>query len=110
LHPCIIAPQGTFDTKEEAACAYDQEGVHCDGDGGSSNNSSSSRLSNYESIEKAEAAAAEAQRVFKLTQPENPLVPRPPSGYYGVNASNERWQAYIKHGEEKKRYVLERYK
>ena len=65
---------GTFDTKQEAALAYDREARQC----------GKVKLLNYESIKAAEEAAAEAQAemfadalVAGSLQPK----PRPASGY-----------------------------
>jgi hypothetical protein len=82
---------GTFDTKQEAALAYDRAARACGRD----------TLLNYESIKAAEEAAAEAQGshipAHSLPQPK----PRPASGYYGVSAIGKRWQARITYGGEK---------
>jgi hypothetical protein len=75
---------GTFDTKQEAALAYDKEARQCGED----------KLLNYESIKEAEEAAARAQAEHKLTHPTQPK-PRPSSGFYGVYANHTRWQVHI---------------
>jgi hypothetical protein len=75
-----------FDTKQEAALAYDREARQCGED----------KLLNYESIKEAEEAAARAQAEHKLTHPTQPK-PRPSSGFYGVYAKGKRWQAYIRY-------------
>jgi hypothetical protein len=73
---------GSFDTKQEAALAYDREARQCGQD----------KLLNYESIKAAEEAAVRAQAEYTL------VYPRPPSGFYGVSASGKRWQAQIRYG------------
>jgi hypothetical protein len=79
---------GTFDTKQEAALAYDREARQCGKD----------KLLNYESIKAAEEAAVQAQaEVFAAALCAGPLQPkpRPPSGFYGVTANKKRWEAQI---------------
>jgi hypothetical protein len=80
---------GTFDTKQEAALAYDREVRQCGKD----------TPLNYESIKAAEEAAVQAQAEHILvhdmcTGPKQPR-PRPPSGFYGVSANCKRWKAKI---------------
>jgi hypothetical protein len=80
---------GTFDTKQEAALAYDRKARQCGQD----------KLLNYASITAAEDAAAQAQAEQILVHdmcagPKQPK-PRPPSGYYGVHAAGKQWQAHI---------------
>jgi hypothetical protein len=78
---------GRFDTKQEAALAYDRKVRQCGED----------RPLNYESIKAAEDAALLAQAFFAdalCAGPKQPK-PRPPSGFYGVSASKKRWQATI---------------
>jgi hypothetical protein len=79
---------GIFDTKQEAALAYDSAARECSGD----------KLLNFESIKAGEKAAAEAQashiRAHGSPQPK----PWPASGYYGVRAIGKRWQAEIYYG------------
>jgi hypothetical protein len=75
---------GSFDTKQEAALAYDRKARQCGKD---------TQL-NYESIKAAEEAAAEAQAEHILVHPKQPK-PRPPSGFYGVYADRKRWAAQI---------------
>jgi hypothetical protein len=82
---------GTFDTKQEAALAYDREARQCGED----------KLMNHESIKAAEEAAVQAQAEHILVHdmcagPQQPK-PRPASGFYGVNASGKRWQAKIRY-------------
>jgi len=73
---------GYFDTKQEAALAYDRKAMQCGKD----------KPLNYESIKAAEEAASQAQAEHALTkQPK----PRPSSGFYGVSASKKRWTAHI---------------
>jgi hypothetical protein len=75
---------GTFDTKQEAAHAYDKEARQCGED----------MPLNNESITAAEEAAAQSQAEHALTHPKQPK-PLPSSGFYGVSASGKRWKAYI---------------
>jgi hypothetical protein len=77
---------GSFDTKQEAALAYDKEARQC----------GEEKPLNYESIKAAEEAAAKAQAEHKLTHPTQPK-PRPPSGFYGVSANKERWKAQVRY-------------
>jgi hypothetical protein len=77
---------GTFDTKQEAALAYDKEARQCGED----------KPLNYESIKEAEEAAAKAQAEHKLTHPTQPKQ-RPASGLYGVCAEGKRWMAHIRY-------------
>jgi hypothetical protein len=82
---------GTFDTKHEAALAYDREARQCGED----------KLLNYESIKAAEEAAVQAQAEHILVHdmcagPKQPK-PRPASGFYGVGASGKRWTAKIRY-------------
>jgi hypothetical protein len=81
---------GTFDTRQEAALAYDREARQCGKD----------KLLNYESIKAAEEAAVQAQAEHALTHPKQPK-PRPASGFYGVSALKKRWKAKI-HSDSKK--------
>jgi hypothetical protein len=108
---------GTFDTKQEAALAYDRAVLQ----------SGKDRPVNYESIEAAEDAAVRAQAEYTLAHPKEPKSrsasasgfygvtasavqaqaehifvpffkqpkPRPASGFYGVVANKKRWQARI---------------
>jgi hypothetical protein len=75
---------GSFDTKQEAALAYDREARQC-GEG---------KLLNYESIKAAEEAAVQSQAEYTLAYPKQPK-PRPASGFYGVSACGKRWAAQI---------------
>jgi hypothetical protein len=77
---------GCFDTKQEAALAYDREARQRGED----------KQLNYESIAAAEEAAARAQAEHTLAHPKQ-LKPRPPSGFYGVAANGKRWQAQIRY-------------
>jgi hypothetical protein len=81
---------GTFDTKQEAALAYDWAARKHKGD---------KAQCNYDTIEAAEAAAAQATpgltlARLQLLQPK----PRPASGFYGVSANGKRWKARIRYG------------
>jgi hypothetical protein len=75
---------GIFDTKQEAALAYDRAARQC----------GEEKLLNYESIVAAEEAAVKAQPEYNLVHPKLPKS-RPASGFYGVYASGKRWQAHI---------------
>jgi hypothetical protein len=82
---------GYFDTKQEAALAYDRAARQCGED----------KPLNYESIAAAEEAAVQAQAehilVHDMCAGPNQPKPRPTSGFYGVSANKKRWQAQIKH-------------
>jgi hypothetical protein len=69
---------GSFDTKPEAALAYDREARQRGED----------KMLNYQSIAAAEEAAAQAQVAHTLAHPQQPQQPkpRPLSGFYGVYA------------------------
>jgi hypothetical protein len=78
---------GYFDTKQEAALAYDREARQCGKD----------KLLNYESTKAAEEAAVRSQAGYILVHdmragPKQPK-PRPSSGFYGVYTSGKRWMA-----------------
>jgi hypothetical protein len=78
---------GSFNTKQEAAFAYDREARQCGED----------KSLNYESIKAAEEAAVQAPAEYTLVHPKRP-TPRPASGFYGVSAfkdSGERWKAQV---------------
>jgi hypothetical protein len=75
---------GCFDTKQEAALAYDRAARQC----------GKNKLLNYGSIKAAEEAAVRAQAEYTLAHPKQPK-PRPASGFYGVRANGKRWQANI---------------
>jgi D-serine deaminase-like pyridoxal phosphate-dependent protein len=80
---------GYFDTRQEAALAYDRAARQCGED----------KLLNYESIKAAEEAAVQAQAEYTLMHymcagPKQPK-PRPASGFYGVSASRKRWKALV---------------
>jgi hypothetical protein len=75
---------GCFDTKQEAALAYDREARQCEED----------TLLNYESIASAEEEAVQTQAEHNMTHLQQPK-PRPASGFYGVHASGKQWQALI---------------
>jgi hypothetical protein len=87
---------GTFETKQEAALAYDRAATE-HGEG--------KKPLNYESIEAAEDAAAQAEAEHTLLhdlcagpKSSQPRKPRQPSGFHGVHASGKRWEAKIYHG------------
>jgi hypothetical protein len=75
---------GYFDTKQEAALAYDKAARQCGED----------KLLNYESIQAAEEAAAQAQAAQIMVNPQQPK-PRPASGFYGVYANTNKWMTQI---------------
>jgi hypothetical protein len=87
---------GTFDTKQEAAFAYDTAAREHGG--------GKKRL-NFESIEAAEEAAAEAEAEHTLVHVmgAEPKKPRPPSGFHGVTdkRNTKRWTAQINYGGKK---------
>jgi hypothetical protein len=68
---------GTFDTKQEAALAYDREARQC----------GEEKPLNYEGMEGAEEAATKAQAEYGVcahARPTAAKTPRPASGYYGT--------------------------
>jgi hypothetical protein len=75
---------GGFDTKQEAALAYDKEARQRGGD----------KPLNYETIAAAEEAAAQAQTEYAIIHPKQPK-PRPASGFYGVKANKKKWSGQI---------------
>jgi hypothetical protein len=77
---------GTFDTKEEAALAYDRAARARSLMRGTSS-------FNYATIEAAEQAAAEARKHFV---PLTSLRNKPASGYSGVSARGNRWVAQMR--------------
>jgi hypothetical protein len=82
---------GTFDTKQEAALAYDRKARQCGKD----------KPLNYENIKAAKEAAVQAQAEHILVHdicagPKQPK-PRPPSGFYGVSANKKRCKAQIRY-------------
>jgi hypothetical protein len=79
---------GSFDTKQEAALAYDREARQSGG---------KKKPLNYESIKAAEEAAAKAQAEYIPMHPPQPK-PRPASGFYGVCEHRNRWKAQICYG------------
>jgi hypothetical protein len=95
---------GTFDTKQEAALAYDSAARQCGED----------KLLNYDSIKAAEEAAVQAQSEHILVHdmcvgPKQPK-PRPASGFYGVYANKKRWRAQIYYDSKQHRLDLLRHK
>ena len=92
---------GSFDTKQEAALAYDRKARQC---------GHRDKLLNYENIKAAEEAAvqvqSQAERILvhdMCAVPKQPK-PRPASGFYGVYAKKKRWQAQIYY-DSKKHYL-----
>jgi hypothetical protein len=92
---------GLFDTKQEAALAYDRAARQC----------AETKPLNYESIAAAEEAAAEAKaqaqvEIFAdaLCAGPKQAKPRPASGFYGVTADRKQWQATVYH--DSKRHYL----
>jgi hypothetical protein len=82
---------GGYNTKQEAALAYDR----------AARQSGKDKPLNYDSIEAAEEAAAQARSEHTLVHPRQ-TRPRPPSGFYGVNAKGKkRWAAQIYYGNKK---------
>jgi hypothetical protein len=78
-----------YDTKQEAALAYDRKARQCGED----------KPLNYDSIKAAEDAAVQAQAEHILVHemcagPKQPK-PRTASGFYGVYANKKRWEAQI---------------
>jgi hypothetical protein len=65
---------GTFDTKQEAALAYDRETRQC----------GEEKPLNFESMEGAEGAATKAQAEYAVTLGSPQAKPRPAPGYYTV--------------------------
>jgi carbon monoxide dehydrogenase subunit G len=85
---------GAFDTKQEAALAYDRAAREHGG---------GTAKVNYESIEAAEDAAAQAEAEHTLVhnlcaQSTKPRQPYKSSGFHGVSAQRKRWQAQINYG------------
>jgi hypothetical protein len=81
---------GIYDTKQEAALAYDWASRKHKGD---------KALCNYDTIEQAESAAAAAApgctlSRLKILQPKT----RPKSGFYGVSVNGKRWKARLRYG------------
>jgi hypothetical protein len=81
---------GIYDTKQEAALAYDWASRKHKGD---------KALCNYDTIEQAELAAATAApgctlSRLKILQPKT----RPKSGFYGVSVNGKRWKARLRYG------------
>jgi hypothetical protein len=84
-----------YDTKQEAALAYDKKARQCLED----------KLLNYDSIKAAEEAAVQAQAEYILVHemcagPQQPK-PRPASGFYGVSADKKRWRAQLNYDSKK---------
>jgi hypothetical protein len=79
---------GNFDTQQEAALEYDKEARKCGGE---------NKLLNYNTIEEAEEAAAQARVEYGPARQRA----RPASGYYGVYAKGKRWQSMVCFGSKK---------
>jgi hypothetical protein len=79
---------GNFDTRQEAALAYDKEVRKCGGE---------NKLLNYNTTEEAEEAAAQARVEYGPSRQRA----RPASGYYGVYAKGKRWQSMVCFGSKK---------
>jgi hypothetical protein len=84
---------GSFNTKQEAAAAYDTAVRELQG---------ADAVCNYASAEEGAAAAALASAEWEQAHPAKAkakakAAPRPPpkSGFYGVRASGKKWQAYV---------------
>jgi hypothetical protein len=88
---------GAFDTKQEAALAYDRAAREHGG---------GKRKLNYNSIEAAEEAAAEAEAEHTLVHGmgAEPKKHCQPSGFHGVTAHGKYWKARITYGD--KRHYL----
>jgi hypothetical protein len=85
---------GGFDTKQEAALAYDREARQY----------REEKPPNYESMKGAEEATRKAQSedALHLSSPSNTPLPQiklhPAPGYYGVSPNGKRWAANITYG------------
>jgi AP2-like factor (ANT lineage) len=81
---------GRYDTKEEAALAFDwAQRKHRGSDG----------VLNYETIQLAEAAASAAHPGVTLANLKILQKPsRPASGFFGVSVNGKRWKARLRYG------------
>ena len=78
---------GYFNTKEEAAAAYDTAAREHKG---------SDVVCNFESAEAAAVAVAAAVAEWEQNPPQP--KPRPSSGFYGASAYGSKWKAQINYG------------
>jgi hypothetical protein len=80
---------GVFDTKEQAAHAYDEA---------ARTHKKEEAPLNFTSTEAGAEAAAQAEAKYAREAPAAGPRARPASGFYGVSANGKRWQADIHYG------------